>query len=604
MTVLGLTTPLETKNTITIHVGLKKTNALVDTGSQLTLASNTFFQKSEFKSQTLAAPDYDLIKGVGGNLLQIIGKISLPIQINHKTFNTYVHIVKGLSQSVIIGLDFLEKHNAQINLGSRTIDISEVNITVPYETKTHFARTAEKVTIPPKHEVIVPVKISRLKHQQTVLLEPADTLADKSLLGAKSLSKIYQQKAAMKLCNPTDDEIVVGNNTIVATVDVIDATEIQPFKCPRESQTNATRPFKSRKVNKPKNPIDFDLSQSDLDERQKQTLTSFLNDHRDVFATDLSQLGKTKEGQFAHKITTMKDSMPVRMPFYRQPPHLQKEIDRQVQELLDNDIIEESNSEYHSPVVLVKKKDGKFRFCVDYRKLNKITKPLSFPLPRLECVFDTVAEAQSQIFSTFDLHSGYWQLQMDPETKHKAAFITQKGVYEWKWLGMGLRNSCVSFQMFMSQVLRGLHWKNMLVYVDDICVFSKNFDEHLVHLQQLFERLRSAGLTLKPTKCKFAAKQVKFLGHMISKDGIQVDTDKTKVIDTLPTPKTVKEIRSFLGMCNYYRRFIKSYSTITGPLTKLLKKDEDFIWTEECETAFRTLKQKLTTAPILAHPKS
>ena len=191
---------------------------------------------------------------------------------------------------------------------------------------------------------------------------------------------------------------------------------------------------------------------------------------------------------------------------------------------------------------------------------------------------------------------------MDPETKHKAAFITQKGIYEWKRLGMGLRNSCVSFQMVMSQVLRGLHWKNMLVYVDDICVFSKNFDEHIIHLQQLFERLRSAGLTLNPKKCYFAAKQVKFLGHVISKDGIQVDSNKTKVIDTFPTPKTIKEVRSFLGMCNYYRRFIKSYSSITSPLNKLLKKDEDFVWNSDCQTSFETLKRKLTTAPILAHP--
>lgn len=168
-------------------------------------------------------------------------------------------------------------------------------------------------------------------------------------------------------------------------------------------------------------------------------------------------MGKTV-GRFSHKIET-NDAPPIRMPFYRQPSHLLKEIDRQVQELLENDIVEESNSEYLSPLVLVKKKDGKYRFCVDYRKLNKITKPLSFPLPRLECVFDTIAEAESQIFPTFDLHSGYWQLQMDPETKHKAAFITQNGVYEGKRLGMGLKNSCVSFQMAMSQILRGLHWK-------------------------------------------------------------------------------------------------------------------------------------------------
>ena len=596
---LGLTTTLQPRNTINVHVGLRKTKALLDTGAQISLVSFNFFQNSEFSKNQLLVPDYDVVRGVSGKHLPIVGKIQLPIDIENKVFWTSVHIVKGLNQSLILGLDFMEKQNVCLNLGSKTIKITDANITTPLETKQHFARTAQKVTIPSKHEMLIPVRISRLKRQQVVLLEPWGSLEDKSLLGAKTLSSVLNQRGVMKICNPTDNEITVGTNTIIATVEVIDSPCIQSFE--KKSHINAYRPKKSNKSKKTKTPIDFDLTQSDLTKPQKEKLHNFLNDHRDIFATNLSELGRTV-GHVAHKIIT-NDAPPVRMPFYRQPPHLQKEIDRQVQELLENDIIEESNSEYHSPVVLVKKKDGKFRFCVDYRKLNKITKPLSFPLPRLECVFDTVAEAKSQIFSTFDLHSGYWQLEMDPETKHKAAFITQKGVYEWKRLGMGLRNSCASFQMVMSQVLRGLHWKNMLVYVDDICVFSKNFDEHLIHLQQLFERLRSAGLTLKPTKCKFAAKQVKFLGHMISKEGIQVDPDKTKVIDTLPTPKTVKEVRSFLGMCNYYRRFIKSYSSITAPLTNLLKKDEDFIWTEGCETAFRVLKHKLTSAPILAHPK-
>ena len=599
---LGLTTTLQPRNTVDVHIGLKKTKALIDTGAQISLLSLGFFQKSELSKEPLLSPDYDVVRGVSGNHLPIVGKIKVPIDIENKIFWTHVHIVKGLNQAVILGLDFMEQHNVSLHLGQKTIKIAESNVTFPIQEKFHFARTAQKVVIPPNKETIIPVKISRLKRQQVVLLEPWESLENRSLLGAKTISSVKNQRGIMKICNPSDKEIVIENNTIVATVDVIDPSQIHPFKGPRESQTNATRSYKSPQINKTRSPINFDLSQSDLNDQQKQKLRDFLDDHRDIFANSISELGKTVN-RFAHRIETDPNASPVRMPFYRQPPHLQKEIDRQVQELLDNDIIEESNSEYHSPVVLVKKKDGKFRFCVDYRKLNKITKPLSFPLPRLECVFDTVAEAQSKIFSTFDLHSGYWQLQMDPETKHKAAFITQKGVYEWKRLGMGLRNSCVSFQMVMSQVLRGLHWKNMLVYVDDICVFSKNFDEHLVHLQQLFERLRSAGLTLKPTKCKFAAKQVKFLGHMISKDGIQVDPDKTKVIDTLPTPKTVKEIRSFLGMCNYYRRFIKSYSSITAPITKLLKKDEEFIWTEECETAFRVLKQKLTSAPILAHPK-
>lgn len=246
-------------------------------------------------------------------------------------------------------------------------------------------------------------------------------------------------------------------------------------------------------------------------------------------------MGKTV-GRFSHKIETY-DAPPIRMPFYRQPPYLQKEIDRQVQELLENDIVEESNSEYHSPVVLVKKKDGKYRFCVDYRKLNKITKPLSFPIPRLECVFDTIAEAESQIFSTFDLHSGYWQLQMDPETKHKAAFITQNGVYEWKRLGMGLKNSCVSFQMAMSQILRGLHWKNMLVYVDDICVFSKDFDSHLQHLKDLFGRLRNAGLTLNPRNVTSRPKKLSSLGILFLNKVFKLTPTKLKLLILFRSPK-------------------------------------------------------------------
>ena len=249
-------------------------------------------------------------------------------------------------------------------------------------------------------------------------------MVNNNLLVAKTICQVNHNKGVVKICNPTDTQITLANNAIVASVECIDSDNILPFKSPNEATAYGVQSHILKGAMK--KPLDFDLSSSDLTKAEKESLKSFLNNYMDVFATDLSELGKTL-GRFSHKIETY-DAPPVRMPFYRQPPHMQKEIDKQVQDLLDNDIIEESNSEYHSPVVLVKKKDGKFRFCVDYRKLNKITKPLSFPLPRLECVFDTVAEAQSQIFSTFDLHSGYWQLQMDPETKHKAAFITQKSL--------------------------------------------------------------------------------------------------------------------------------------------------------------------------------
>ena len=589
---------MTSKNTTEIRIGENKTHALVDTGSQLTLASLTFFNKTKFAQCNLDASEFIFVKGVSGKHLKILGKIKLPVSIDGKIFHFYVHVVQDLNHSFILGIDFMERYGVSLHLGNKTLHIAETASVCPIKTSSGFCRSQQKVTIQAKHEVDIPVRVSNREHNEVVLIEPDIGLQFQNVMAAKCLVRVDNGRAVLRLCNPSEKDVVIEKNAILGTIADVHADTVTPLtEQPHSASTSHTTASRSKRKQKP--PIHFNLDESDLSDEQKQTLRNFLSNHRDVFATNLSELGKSN--RYSHKIETT-DNTPIRMPFYRQNPKMQDEINRQVQELLDNGIVEESNSEYHSPVVLVKKKDGKYRFCVDYRKLNKVTKPLSFPLPRLESVFDTIAEAEAQVFSTFDLHSGYWQIQMDPETKHKAAFITRNGVYEWTRMGMGLRNSCVSFQMIMSQVLRGINWKFVLAYVDDIIVFSKNFDQHLCHLNQLFNRLKDANLTLKPTKCKFAAKQVKFLGHIVSKAGIQVDPEKTKVVQSFPIPNNLKDVRSFLGMCNYYRRFVERYSDIAMPLTSLLRKDNTFDWTDDCQNAFDTLKSKLTSAPILVHP--
>ena len=211
-------------------------------------------------------------------------------------------------------------------------------------------------------------------------------------------------------------------------------------------------------------------------------------------------------------------------------------------------------------MVLVRKKNNTYRFACDYRALNKITKPQSFPLPHIESVFDAIGASKANYFTNLDLMSGFWQMELDPDSRHKAAFITQRGVYEWTRMPFGLTNAPISFQTLMASVLRGLNWRSVLVYIDDILLFSNTFQEHLVHLDQVFNRLREANLKLQPTKCHFAVKQLKFLGHIISRKGIEVDPEKTKAVSEFPRPKTQKQVRSFLGMANFYRRFIKDYS--------------------------------------------
>ena len=264
---LGLTTTLQPRNTINVHVGLRKTRALLDTGAQISLVSFNFFQNSEFSKNQLLVPDYDVVRGVSGKHLPIVGKIQLPIDIENKVFWTSVHIVKGLNQSLILGLDFMEKQNVCLNLESKTIKITDANITTPVETKPHFARTTQKVTIPSKHEMLIPVRISRLKRQQVVLLEPWGSLEDKSLLGAKTLSSVLNQKGVMKICNPTDNEITVETNTIIATVEVIDYPCIQSFENPRESHINAYRP---------KNPIKARKQKLRFDKTTKRKTAQFL----------------------------------------------------------------------------------------------------------------------------------------------------------------------------------------------------------------------------------------------------------------------------------------------------------------------------------------
>ena len=270
--------------------------------------------------------------------------------------------------------------------------------------------------------------------------------------------------------------------------------------------------------------------------------------------------------------------------------------------MLKNNIIEPSNSMWQSPVVLVKKKSGDFRFAVDYQKLNKVTVPVSFPLLRLECVFDMLGEAKAKYFSTLDLASGFWQIPLDPETCHKASFTAYEGNYQWSIMPFGLINGPATYQMVMNQILGGLNWKILLVYMDDIVIFSNSFEDHLAHLELVFTRLREANLKLKPSKCKFAAQKVLYLGHYITPEGIHVNPAKTEAVRSFPTPKSEKDVRSFLGLCSFYRKFVKSFATIAVPLHKPLLKDASFDWTSNCENAFQLLETSLIEAPLLRYP--
>ncbi|UYV84785.1 K02A2.6-like [Cordylochernes scorpioides] len=330
---------------------------------------------------------------------------------------------------------------------------------------------------------------------------------------------------------------------------------------------------------------------------QQKKLEHLLCQYEDVIATSPKNVGRTNVTQ--HRIDTG-GATPVKQLPRRLPMTRRDEVAKLIEEMAEQDVIEPSSSPWASPVVLVKKKDGSTRFCVDYRRLNDLTKKDSYPLPRIDATLDTLSG--SQWFSTLDLKSGYWQVSIHPEDREKTAFTTGNGLWQFKVMPFGLCNAPATFERLMETVLQGIPLETCLVYLDDIIVMGKSFEEHLINLERVLQKIRGARLKLNPRKCKPFKEKVRYLGHVISRQGIQTDPDRTETVRQWPVPRDVHQLRSFLGLCSYYRRFVPGFSNIARPLHRLTESGRPFSWTIDCERAMDKLKQALSSPPMLAYP--
>lgn len=285
-----------------------------------------------------------------------------------------------------------------------------------------------------------------------------------------------------------------------------------------------------------------------------------------------------------HEIPLVPDAKPFKLKPYRYPHSQKTEIESQVQEMLNSGIIRPSNSPYASPVILVRKKDNTWRFCVDYMHLNRITVKDRFPIPNIDELLDELFGAK--VFSKLDLRSGYHQILVKPKDTSKTAFQTHHGHFEFVVLPFGLTNAPATFQSLMNQVFKPYLRKFVLVFFDDILVYSPDLESHAQHLATVLSVLESNQLYAKKSKCIFASSSVDYLGHLISGEGVSMDPAKVEGVISWPTPMNVKELRGFLGLSGYYRRFIKGYGIMSKPLTDLLKKD-GFHWTSDSDLAFK-----------------
>ncbi|GKB62129.1 putative reverse transcriptase domain-containing protein [Tanacetum coccineum] len=324
-----------------------------------------------------------------------------------------------------------------------------------------------------------------------------------------------------------------------------------------------------------------------------------IQDFPEVFPDDLPGLSPPRQVEF--KIELVPGAAPVARPPYRLAPSEMKELADQLQELSEKGFIRSSLSPWGAPVLFVKKKDGSFRMCIDYRELNKLTVKNRYPLPRIDDLFDQLQG--SSVYSKIDLRSGYHQLRIREEDIPITAFRTRYGHYEFQVMPFGLTNAPAVFMDLMNRVCKPYLDKFVIVFIDDILIYSKNKEEHEKHLKIILELLKNEQLYAKFSKCDFWLESVQFLGHVINNKGVHVDPAKVEAIRNWSAPTTPKEVRQFLGLAGYYRRFIEGFLLISKPLTKLTEKNKKYEWGTEEDEAFQTLKQKLCSAPILALPE-
>lgn len=612
---------------------------LVDTGSNVSTITESFYRKYLEKHGKSLTPCKIQLKAANGINIPYIGYLESDVICLTKVLPQRGILIvqdpadpftKQRKQEVpgVIGMNIIgmckeilfqeNKSNTGVSSECRFSDqqLSNIFASIDRDQRSFtygFARvnSAELIVIHPHSVTVVHCTGPQVHKEYNALVEP---LVNKShlhrhLVIVNTYVSVKNGHCSVRIANVGDENIYLRPRTrigIVSKADMVNDNSIVQFKSTGFteeifiSENLATHEVKS---DTKEFQLPDDLYQLDVTDEMKDKITDLFNRHQNVFSKHDDDIGYTTTVE--HVIRT-KDDIPVTQPYRRIPPGQFEEVKQHIRNLIEKDVIRESTSPYASPIVLVRKKDSSLRLCVDYRKLNLKCQRDQFPLPRVEECFDVLHGAS--VFSTMDLTSGYNQIPVKESDRFKTAFTTPFGLYEYNRMPFGLSNAPATFQRLMQQCFREEIFQILLIFLDDIIVYSKTMDEHIQRLDTVFTILKKHGLKLKMKKCSFFKKSVRYLGHIVSQDGISTDEEKIKCVKDWQVPQTLKQLKSFLGFSGYYRRFIKNFAQISAPLLQLNRdfhkhpnKKLESKWTSECQQAFNQLKEKLTSAPLLAY---
>eukprot|EP00731_Ephydatia_muelleri_P008795 Em0004g1133a len=430
-----------------------------------------------------------------------------------------------------------------------------------------------------KHEMVETAQkhLQMLRQKEVVASteEPNVAFMERhGLMVARSVSFVSKgsKEVLVQLLNPSSFPIVLHKQEVVGTLHSLD--EHNSMACSAGVDTQGSHNTSVQSIAKQL----VDKVAEGVTDNEKDELQQLLLKYNGILSQYEGDLGRT-DLVYHHIVTG--DHKGIKQSGRKLPFHQREEVKELLDGMLERQVIETSQGSWSSPVVLVKKKDGSTRFCVDFRQLNAVTKKDAQPLPRIDKTLDVLGSARW--FSCLDLTSGYWQVEVAPEDCEKTAFVTPYGLFQFRVMPFGLTNAPATFQRLMERVLAGLHWTTCLIYLDDILIFSATVQQHFTRLREIFDRLKQAG-------------------HVVSEHGIKTDSDKTRCIADWPTPSCLQDLKQFLGLASYYRRFVRNFAALVAPLVKLTEKGHVWHWSSDCDAAFLQLKERLVTSPILGYP--
>ena len=569
--------------------------ALIDSGSTISLAGPKLFQQFPSLRQLLKPYDCEALT-VCNSTFKFAGQLTFAFSIGQNNFWVCLKYVETMPYSVLLGADFLKSAGINVDFGSGIVIIPDVLEISAQQTQ----------TIEPKQRSLLYGTLPQKPCVDVLgLIVPCDSSELHGVKPGSTVVQVNSQNCLVPVClvNNTEMPCLIEKGDNIARVQLLKGGDsiCETVLNVKNIDTGANKQVTNEYNDRQQFDDQFMLDKTILTPVEVEDLQHVLWEYADLFQMPGQGLGHTNV--LKHTVRLMPGSKIIKTAPYRCNPKVREEISKQIQEMLDQGIIRPSESPYASPVVMVTKQDGSLRFCVDFRKLNAQTIADCHPIGRIDDSLDSLGNARARYFSKVDLLSGFWQMELDEDSKHLTAFCCHEGLYEFERLPFGMKNSPSSFARLMQEVLRGLVWKVCLVFVDDIVIFSDTFQQHLDNLKLVFDRFRAANLKLKPKKCEFGKRKIQFLGHLVSEEGVEPLPDTCKAVQNFPRPTNVKQVRSFLGLSGFYRKYIEHYSKIATPLTNLTKKNVPFQWDELCQTVFELLKSALSSPPILAYPR-